>query len=95
MNSQTFCKSCNEATYYECVTCIKPTCNRPQCSITIPESTEGYRETPPKRVAQCNDCHASSSVGDVVKIEIQRPFVITNFDIDNSDEEEEDEEEKE
>ena len=68
MNSQTFCKSCNEATYYECVTCIKPTCNRPQCSITVPESTEGYRETPPKRVAQCNDCHASSSVGDVVKI---------------------------
>ena len=62
--------------------------------LTVPESTEGYRETPPKRVAQCNDCHASSSVGDVVKIEIQRPFVITNFDIDNSDEEEEDEKKK-
>ena len=85
MNSQTFCKSCNEATYYECVTCIKPTCNRPQCSITVPESTERYRETPPKRVAQCNDCHASSSVSS---------SVITNFDIDNSDEEEEDEEEE-
>ena len=93
MNSQTFCKSCNEAMYYECITCIKPTCNRPQCSITVPESTEGTGKLHLKGLPNVM-IFMLHLVGDVVKIEIQRPFVITNFDIDNSDEEE-DEEEKE
>ena len=50
---------------------MKPICNRPQCSITVPETTEGYRETPPKRVAECKECHASSSAGDEVKTQLK------------------------
>lgn len=53
---ESLCKLCKSNTFYQCIKCKKPVCNRPSCSSGVSEESDGYREEPPKRVSQCNDC---------------------------------------
>ena len=38
---------------------MKAACNRPTCSTSVSENTEGYQEDSPKRVSKCNNCMKS------------------------------------
>ena len=35
---------------------MKAVCNRPTCSTSVSEATEGYQEDSPKAVSKCNNC---------------------------------------
>ena len=50
------CKTCSKETYYQCVKCFLPVCNRLECSKPVPPTTVGYNENNPKRVASCDKC---------------------------------------
>ena len=53
------CQHCQETTFYSCVKCQHPVCNRPECSTSVPPSTNGYNEEHPKRVALCRNCKST------------------------------------
>lgn len=50
------CETCSEETFYSCVKCLCPVCNRPECSTPVSPSTKGYSEEHPKRVGLCESC---------------------------------------
>ena len=50
------CEKCDNKTYYSCVKCSSPVCNRPDCSEPVSPSTIGYSEDHPKRVSLCSKC---------------------------------------
>jgi hypothetical protein len=52
MNS---CKNCGEITKYDCISCAKYVCLRPQCSVAEPnEYVPGWQEF--KSVSYCISC---------------------------------------
>ena len=53
---QSQCGHCSNETFYSCITCHHPICNRPQCSTAVPPSTSGYSEEHPKQIARCKNC---------------------------------------
>lgn len=54
--NQCSCTFCDLPTYYYCVKCHKPVCNRPDCSSPVSESFAGYSEMHPKSVGICKPC---------------------------------------
>ena len=59
MESQ--CVICKTDTFYSCVSCDLPICNRPTCSIAVDIKHPNYSEEHPKKVSECKNCQDKSN----------------------------------
>ena len=61
MDLQDECAICKTETFYSCVTCDLPICNRPTCSTAVDPKHRNYSEEHPKKVCECKKCQDKSS----------------------------------
>ena len=84
MDLQDECAICKTETFYPCVTCDLPICNRPTCSTAVDLKHRNYSEHP-KKVSECKKCQDKSSFPEVsVKKKTKQVCVLFFINIQNS-----------
>ena len=64
MDLQDECAICKTETFYSCVTCDLPICNRPTCSTAVDPKHRNYSEHP-KKVSEWKTCQDKSTFPEV------------------------------
>ena len=84
MDLQDECAICKTETFYSCVTCDLPICNRPTCSTAVDPKHRNYSEHP-KKVSEWKTCQDKSTFPEVsVKKKTKQVCVLFFIIIQNS-----------
>ena len=85
MDLQDECAICKTETFYSCVTCDLPICNRPTCSTAVDPKHRNYSEEHPEKVSECKKCQDKRSFPEVfVKKKTKQVCVLFFIIIQNS-----------